>query len=94
MEVRSSITESLEVGEIRELAGLPEGAQVRVAGEIRPADATTGFFALFEYPFKIGFRWPYSPLSRAFMTRFNLSPGQIMPQFWRVIQVIERVTRN
>ncbi|WP_214019020.1 hypothetical protein, partial [Escherichia coli] len=28
------------------------------------------------------------------MTRFNLSPGQLMPQFWRVIQVIERVTQR
>src|SRR5581483_2655311 len=71
-EVRSTITESLEVGELRELAGLPEGAVVRVAGEIRPADAPTGFFALFEYSFKVGFRWPYTPLARAFMTRFNV----------------------
>ncbi|KAJ9552353.1 hypothetical protein OSB04_016398 [Centaurea solstitialis] len=68
-EVRSSITESLEVEELRELSGLPEGALV-------------------------GFRWPYSPLARAFMTRFDLSPGQLMPQFWRVIHVIERVTKN
>ncbi|KAJ9564143.1 hypothetical protein OSB04_000109 [Centaurea solstitialis] len=93
-EVRSSITESLEVGELRELAGIPENALVRVAGEIRPADAPKGFFALFEYPFKVGFRWPYSPLARAFMTRFDVSPGQLMPQFWRVVHVIERVTRN
>ncbi|KAJ9543815.1 hypothetical protein OSB04_023522 [Centaurea solstitialis] len=93
-EVKSSIVESLEVGDLRELAGLPENAFVRVAGEIRPADAPKGFFALFEYPFKVGFRWPYSPLARAFMTRFDVSPGQLMPQFWRVILVIERVTKD
>ena len=93
-EVRSTIIGDVEVKELRELAGLPEGAVVELAGEVRPADAPTGFFALFEYPFRVGFRWPYSPLSRAFMTRFNLSPGQLMPQFWRVVYVIERVTKN
>src|SRR5581483_1724001 len=93
-EVKSTIVDDVEVQELRELAGLPESAVTMVAGEIRPADAPTGFFALFEYPFKVGFRWPYSPLARSFMTRFNLSPGQLMPQFWRVVFVIERVTKN
>src|SRR5581483_1470180 len=93
-EVKSSIINDAEVDELRDLAGLPEGAVTMLAGEIRPADAPAGFFALFEYPFKVGFRWPYSPLARAFMTRFNLSPGQLMPQFWRVAFVIERVTKN
>src|SRR5581483_5532551 len=93
-EVKSAIVDDAEVDELRELAGLPENAVTMVAGEIRPADAPTGFFALFEYPFKIGFRWPYSPLARSFMSRYNLSPGQLMPQFWRVVYVIERVTKN
>ncbi|KAJ9548562.1 LOW QUALITY PROTEIN: hypothetical protein OSB04_021105, partial [Centaurea solstitialis] len=94
MEVKSTIKDSVDVMALRKLSGLPDSAMLKVAGEIRPADAPAGFFALFEYPFKIGFKWPYSPLSRAFMTRFNLSPGQLMPQFWRVIQVIERVTKD
>ena len=93
-EVKSTIVDDAEVDELRELAGLPESAVTMVAGDIRPADAPTGFFALFEYPFKIGFRWPYSPLARSFMSRYNLSPGQLMPQFWRVVFVIERVTKN
>jgi hypothetical protein len=93
-EVKSSIVEDLEVRVLRALARLPESAVVKVADDVRPADAPAGFFALFEYPFKIGIRWPYTPLSRAFMTRFNVSPGQLMPQFWRIIQVIERITKD
>lgn len=50
------------------------------------------FFVLYEYPFRIGFTWPFSSLSRAFMQTFNLSSGQLMPQLWRIIHVIERVT--
>ncbi|KAJ9552809.1 hypothetical protein OSB04_016854 [Centaurea solstitialis] len=94
MEVKSTIKDSVEVLTLRKLSGLPDSAILKVAGEIRPADAPAGFFALFEYPFKIGFKWPFSPLLRAFMTRFNLSSSQLMPQFWRVIQVIERVTKD
>ncbi|KAI3693160.1 hypothetical protein L6452_32991 [Arctium lappa] len=38
--------------------------------------------------------WSYSPLSRLFMLQFNLTSGQLMPQFWRVVQVIERLMRD
>jgi hypothetical protein len=91
---KSTITESIEVGAFRVLAGLPDSADIRVAGEVRPANAPSGMIALFEYPFRLGIRWPFTPLSRAFMTQFSLSPGQLMPQFWRIIQVIERVTKD
>ncbi|KAJ9564751.1 hypothetical protein OSB04_000717 [Centaurea solstitialis] len=94
MEVRSTIQGEIDLIHLRKLARMPKDAVIKSPGEVRPADAPAGFFALFEYPFKIGFIWPYSPLSRAFMTRFSLSPGQLMPQFWRVVSVIERMTEN
>src|SRR5581483_56015 len=81
MEVRSTIQGASDLSHLRNLAKMPKDAIIKSPGEVRPAEAPAGFFALFEYPFKIGFTWPYSPLSRAFMTRFSLSPGQLMPQF-------------
>src|SRR5581483_7899633 len=94
MEVKSTIQGAANLAHLRELAKMPKDAVIESPGEVRPADAPAGFFALFEYPFKIGFSWPYSPLARAFMTRFSISPGQLMPQFWRVVSVIEHVTES
>ena len=94
MEPGSSIGDDHEIDTFHTLSGLPENAFLLAPGNIRPDSCPGGFFVLYEYPFKIGFRWSFSPLSRSFMSRFNLSPGQLMPQFWRVVQVIERVTEN
>ena len=94
MELGSSIGDDHEVDAFHVISGLPDDAFLLAPGNIRPDSCPRGFFVLYEYPFKIGFRWPFSPLSQAFMSTFNLAPGQLMPQFWRVIQVVERVTEN
>lgn len=60
----------------------------------RPEECPEGFFVMYEYPFKIGFTWPFSQLARSFLQKFDLSLGQLMPQFWRIVYVIERVTAN
>ena len=61
---------------------------------MRPETCLEEFFVIYEYPFKIGLRWPYSPLAKAFMSHFQIAPGKLMAQFWRVLQVIERVTKD
>ncbi|KAI3746657.1 hypothetical protein L6452_09096 [Arctium lappa] len=60
----------------------------------RPDICPEGCFVIYEYPFKIGFKWPYSHLSRLFILTSDLASGQLMPQFWRVVQVIERPMRD
>ncbi|KAJ9541437.1 hypothetical protein OSB04_027943 [Centaurea solstitialis] len=63
MEVKSTIQGEIDLIHLRKLARMPKDAVIKSPGEVRPADAPAGFFALFEYPFKIGFIWPYSPLA-------------------------------
>ena len=78
----------------RTLSHLPNYVSLLSLGEIRPDACPEGFFVLYEYPFKIGFKWPFSLLSRAFMAYFEIAPGQLMPQFWRVLHVLKHLTQG
>ncbi|KAI3771956.1 hypothetical protein L6452_03128 [Arctium lappa] len=62
--------------------------------DLRPDEVPKGYCVLYEYPFKIGFTWPFSPLVRAFLDAFDMTLGQLMPQFWRIVQVVERLTAD
>ena len=81
IEPRNTIQESHDLDAFRILSGLLESAHLLTAGEIRPESCPGGIFVLYEYPFKIRFRWPFSSLAKAFMAYFQVSPGQLMPQF-------------
>ncbi|CAH9071283.1 unnamed protein product [Cuscuta europaea] len=41
------------------------------------------------YPFKIGMKFPFSPLARDFLAFVKVFPSQIMPQVWRVLRGLE-----
>ena len=90
-EPKSTIQGPEELKALRSLARIPPSVHLLSAGETCPEACPEGFFVIYEYPFKIGLRWPYSPLAKAFMSYFEVAPGQLMPQFWRVLQVIERI---
>ena len=91
-EPKSTIQGQEALAAFRTFAHLPDYVSLLSAGEIRPDVCPKGFFILYEYPFKIGFKWAFSPLARAFMYYFEIAPGQLMPQFWRVLHVLERQT--
>lgn len=91
LEPMSTIEDVEDVESFRLLARIPAYIQLFSPADMRPEECSEDFFVLYEYPFKIGFTWPFSPLARAFMQKFDLSPGQLMPQFWRIVYVIERV---
>lgn len=93
-EPASSIRDQDDLNSLRILAQIPVGIKLNTAGQMRQDMCPNGYFVIYEYPFKIVFKWPYSPLSKMFMLRFDLAPGQLMPQFWRVVQVIERLTKD
>ncbi|XP_056690295.1 uncharacterized protein [Spinacia oleracea] len=75
------------------LAGLPPSAEVRIPGQEDEAkDCPEGYVVMYEYPFILGFLFPFTPLARSFVEVFNLSPSQLMPQIWRIFTVVHRVT--
>lgn len=52
------------------------------------------YVVFYEYPFVIGLSFPFTPLARSFIEVLNLSPGQSMPQIWRIFFVVQRVTSD
>lgn len=60
----------------------------------RPEDCLEDWVVLYEYPFKIGLRLPFPPIVRYMLQLRQVSSGQIMPQVWRVLSVIDRVTAS
>ncbi|KAI3746807.1 hypothetical protein L6452_09248 [Arctium lappa] len=76
----------------KSFAKLPAEINLVSLEDLKPDEVLRGYCVLYEYPFKIGFSWPFSPLVRAFSDSFDLTPGQLMPQLWRIVQVIDRLT--
>ncbi|KAI3667942.1 hypothetical protein L6452_43013 [Arctium lappa] len=78
----------------KKLAKIPESVNLVTPEDLRPDEVPKGYGVLYEYPFKIGFSWSFTPLVREFLDAFDLSPGQLMPQFWRIVQVVDRLTAD
>ncbi|XP_056698614.1 uncharacterized protein [Spinacia oleracea] len=78
-----------------EHVGLPPSAEVKIPGSDEEAfDCPEGYVVMYEYPFTIGFKFPFTPLARSFIEVFHLSLGQVMPQIWRVFAVVHGATAN
>ncbi|KAI3678506.1 hypothetical protein L6452_37801 [Arctium lappa] len=78
----------------KSLARVPDEINLVSSEDLRSDEVPRGYCVLYEYPFKISFIWPFSPLVRAFLDAFDLTPGQLMSQFWRIVQVINRLTAD
>jgi hypothetical protein len=52
-----------------------------------------GWFCFYEYLFRFGMTIPLSPLSRDVMHFLGISPGQLMPAGWKLIQGLEELGR-
>ncbi|XP_057251702.1 uncharacterized protein LOC130591799 [Beta vulgaris subsp. vulgaris] len=78
-----------------DLGNLLESTVIRNAEPDEPPESCPQkWVVLYEYPFKIGIRLPFTPLARDLMQIYQISPGQIMPQVWRILSVIDRVTAS
>lgn len=60
----------------------------------RPGDYPEGWVVLYECPFMIGYKFPLNPLMTKLLTTLQVSPAQIMPLAWRVVHVINELTRD
>ena len=58
-EPKSTLQGQEALAAFKTLAQLPDYVSLLSQGEIRPDTCLEGFFVLYEYLFKIGFKWPF-----------------------------------
>ena len=89
--VASTMVQS-EVEEILDDGNFPEGHVYRIQEEDERADAQDAdWLTFFEYPFKIGHKFPFSSLVQDTLSFWNLSPSQIMSSGWRLLRSLDRI---
>ncbi len=77
------------------VAGFPTGTVVVLPEVGDRADAQKpGWVCFYTYPFKVGHVFPFSPLVQSVLRVFGVSPGQMMPQFWRVLRGIDETMKR
>ncbi|KAK0596670.1 hypothetical protein LWI29_017906 [Acer saccharum] len=81
----SVITEDMLPG-IRAMYGIPKDVELRAPKEYERADwDIPGWTCLYEYTFRLGFRFPIPQLVRRMLVYYELAPGQLMPNTWRIL---------
>ena len=77
------------------VAGFPEGTVAVLPETGDRADLRKpGWICLYTYPFKVGHVFPFSPLVQSLLRAFGVSPGQLMPQSWRILRGIDETMRK
>ena len=81
----SVISEDMLPG-IRAMYGIPNDVELRAPKEHERADwDIPGWTCLYEYTFRLGFRFPIPQLVRRMLVYYDLAPGQLMPNTWRIL---------
>ncbi|KAK0592937.1 hypothetical protein LWI29_028019 [Acer saccharum] len=81
----SLITEEMLPG-IRTMYGIPRDVELRAPREYERADwDIPGWTCLYEYTFRLGFRFLIPQLVRRMLVYYELAPGQLMPNTWRIL---------
>ncbi|KAK0592474.1 hypothetical protein LWI29_019771 [Acer saccharum] len=81
----SVITEDMLPG-ICAMYGIPNDVELRAPKEYERADwDIPGWTCLYEYTFRLGFRFPIPQLVRRMLVYYELAPGQLMPNTWRIL---------
>ena len=89
--VASTMVQS-EVEELLSDGNFPEGHVYRIPEDDERADAQDAdWLTFFEYPFKIGHKFPFSGLVQDALSFWSLSPSQIMPSGWRLLRSLDRI---
>ncbi|XP_021773759.1 uncharacterized protein LOC110737733 isoform X2 [Chenopodium quinoa] len=76
------------------MAGFPETAFSHGKGK-KVENYPKGFVVFFKFTFlETGTKFSFKPLTKSFIEILGLSPGQLMPSGWRILSVLEEVTKN
>ncbi|KAL5839683.1 hypothetical protein ACOSQ4_012291 [Xanthoceras sorbifolium] len=86
----SVLTED-DIMRIRFSYGIPDGVALRAPHkEERPDWDIPGWTCFYEFPFqRVRFRLPVVGLLRKVLDHFELAPGQLMPNSWRILLGLE-----
>jgi hypothetical protein len=71
---------------LRTIYGIPDDVELRAPREDERADwAVAGWTCFYEYTLRLGFRFPIPELVRRTLMYYDLAPGQLMPNTWRIL---------
>ena len=71
---------------LREIYGIPKEVELRAPMKHEGADwDIPGWTCFYEYTLRLGFRFPVPPLARRLLLYYDLAPGQLMPNTWRIL---------
>ena len=71
---------------LREIYGIPRSVELRAPKEYEKADWDIPEWTCFyEYTLRLGFRFPIPQLVRRTLLYYDLAPGQLMPNTWRIL---------
>ena len=81
-----SIVTTDSLSTIRTIYGIPDAVELRAPTGGERADwVVPGWSCFYEYTFRIGFRFPIPELVRRTLIYYDLAPGQLMPNTWRIL---------
>ncbi|KAK3225074.1 hypothetical protein Dsin_004936 [Dipteronia sinensis] len=82
---RSVLTDD-DMDNIRTIYGIPDDVVLRAAKEHERADwDIPGWTCFYEYNFSQRFRFSVPSLARRFLVYYDIAPGQLMPNSWRIL---------
>ncbi|XP_021724227.1 uncharacterized protein LOC110691591 [Chenopodium quinoa] len=93
--VESLMTPAMK-DELVKMARFLDSAFAHILGKgNREEDCPKGYVVFFRYPFvEPKATFPFKPLTRSFFELLGLSPGHLMPSGWRIISIVEEVTKD
>ncbi|KAK3198165.1 hypothetical protein Dsin_021580 [Dipteronia sinensis] len=81
-----SVHTEADMDSIRTLYGIPDSVILRASKEHERADwDIPGWTCFYEYNFRQGFRFHVPSLARRLLVYYDIAPGQLMPNSWRIL---------
>ena len=82
----ASLVTSDHLHYLRAIYGIPRSIELRAPLRKERADwDIPGWTCFYEYVLRLGFRFPIPPLARRLLVYYDITPGQLMPNSWRIL---------
>jgi len=82
----ASLVTSDHLHYLRAIYGIPRSVELRAPLSNKRADwDIPGWTCFYEYIIRLGFRFPIPPLARRLLVYYDIAPGQLMPNSWRIL---------
>ncbi|KAK2645029.1 hypothetical protein Ddye_020224 [Dipteronia dyeriana] len=82
----ASVLTDVDLASIRAIYGIPDSVELHIPNTNERADWDVPRWTCFyEYVFRLGFRFTISSLARPMLVYYDIAPGQLMPNGWRIL---------